>query len=60
VIELIKSKGTNRCDIAKALNVSNRTVYRWVKLETFPSIPKLIELAQYLKVKEQVIIDIMR
>ena len=49
--ELIKEKGIKHGFIADKLNVSNRTLYKWRKGETFPRLDKAAELAKVLNVE---------
>lgn len=49
--QLIKEKGLKHGYIAKKLNISERTLYKWRKGETLPRLDKTVELAELLGVE---------
>lgn len=48
---LIEERGLKHGYIAKKLNISERTLYKWRKGETLPRLDKAVELAELLGVK---------
>lgn len=48
--QLRKDKGVSQKEIAKALNVSDDSIYNWEKGRSEPSINELINLADYFNV----------
>lgn len=49
--KLIEEKGLKHEYVAKKLNVSPRTLYKWRKGETFPRFDKMVDLADILGVE---------
>ena len=49
--DLIKESGLKHGYIAKKLNVSPRTLYKWRKGETYPRLDKAVRLAEIIDVE---------
>lgn len=46
--ELIEEKGLKHEYVAKKLNITSRTLYKWRKGETIPRLDKAVELSKIL------------